>query len=288
MNLYAVVSRFKEKIVKALNFSFPRRLWRWRRPGFAAAIGGLIGSFGGFAGILIGLLLGYLVHELFSQFKSDKVTSEYFENPGSVNFYEGEPGIAACCALGIIIASQSVYPGQHSSLESGEAVTEQTVRNVLALFPGQAGERPIIESFCHIAFSRRASLNPDLLAESLAARRKSQGDLKLIAETLQSLAFGETAEELAEHIRFILDPNYRPHPKEAAPDWTKDPWAILGLKPGSSRKEVKSQFRRLVIQFHPDARHDLNETRRQEAARTFITIKEAYREIMRQGFRDPV
>jgi hypothetical protein len=249
--------------------SFLRRP-RWFEP----LIGGLLGLFGGIAGVLIGLLLGCLIHELLGQFHRDKETLGYFENPGYGNFHEEEPGLAAYCALGVLIAVQPAYPERRSSLESGAAVVKQVARGALSLFPA-AGEGPLVESLCQLAFSRRASLNIDLLAESLAARRKSRGDLDMIAESLQSLAQGDKAEGTAEYIRSILDPQYRAERKRPL---AADPWRLLGLTPGVSMEEVKSRFRKLAIRFHPDARQGPEE----EDAGTFIAIKEAYREIMRE------
>jgi DnaJ-class molecular chaperone len=96
---------------------------------------------------------------------------------------------------------------------------------------------------------------------------------------------------MAARIRAILDPGYRvfeqgihsaaerlfPPPPEASP------WEVLGLDPGASPEEVKSGFRRLAIQFHPDSLQGLDEKQREEAAGAFIKIEEAYREIIKES-----
>jgi DnaJ-class molecular chaperone len=69
------------------------------------------------------------------------------------------------------------------------------------------------------------------------------------------------------------------------PGDTKDPWRILGLAPGTPMDEVKSCYRKLAVLFHPDSLVGLDENRRETAARTFILIKDAYREIVDEKTR---
>jgi DnaJ-domain-containing protein 1 len=211
----------------------------------------------------------------------------YFENPGRPGFYEGEPGLAAWCALAVIILSESIPP-ENRALDSGASIGEEIRRSAEAVFPGAGAYGPLIESFCRLAESRREALNADLLAESLAARRFSRGDLPLLGRTLHALAAGDEALRTAAHIRGIMDPGYRAfeqgvhHAAErlffTAPE--ASPWEVLGLRPGASPEEIKSGFRRLAMQFHPDSLQFLDEIRREEAARAFMRIEEAYREIM--------
>jgi hypothetical protein len=241
-----------------------------------------MGLLGGIPGIIIGIILGYLVQELLGQFHSDREALNYFENPGRPGFYEGEPGLAAFCALGILIAAESPdsspFPSSGSGT-GGEAAAREVARKAAAFFPGNRADPSLVEHFCRLAWSRRYSLNPDLLTESLMARRGSAKDLPALGRGLHELASGEKALDLARSIRAMLDPGY--NPLTAPPE--KDPWKILGLPPGTPIKEVKSHFRRLAIQFHPDSLQELDEERRESAARAFIAIQEAYREIVAEG-----
>jgi hypothetical protein len=217
-----------------------------------------------------------MVRELFGQFSSDREVRGYYGNPGKTDFYEGEPGLAAWCALGILISGT----GAESGGGNGEAGFEQTIRMARISFPGPRADRSLIEHFCRLAWPQRKTLNPDLLAESLASRRKTCGDLPFAAQCLYSLAPEEKARKLAERICVILDPSFRARREEGgqAPEKTT-PWKILDLPPGTPLKEVKSHFRKLAAQFHPDSLQVLNEKQREIAARAFITIKEAYKEI---------
>lgn len=278
-------SRFFRLGQKAAGF-FKKPLF-WAGP----LAGILIGVLAGIPGIFFGLLLGYLVQELAGQFRADRAVAAYFENPGRPGFYEGEPGLAAWCALAVIILSESIPPEDRpeNGEVTGTSIGEEVSRGAAAAFPGAGNRGPLIESFCRLAESRRETLNPDLLAESLAARRFSRGDLPLLGKTLHALASGDGALQTAARVRGILDPGYRAFEQgvhHAAERFfftvpNAGPWEVLGLRPGASPEEIKSGFRRLAIQFHPDSLQALNETQREEAAKAFMRIEEAYREIMR-------
>jgi hypothetical protein len=238
--------------------------------------GGLIGMIGGMGGIPVGLLMGYFLQELIGQFFTDTAVGRYFENPGRSAFYEGEPGAAAYCALGIYIMFQSGY--------RDEELAEPVIESALSAFPRGRRILPFIELFCRIAASRRVFLNPDLLAESLTARRKSAKDSAILGEKLEFLALGKTARREAAYIRTILDPSYEPsYSFEEIPENIPDPWKVMGLPPGSPAETVKSSFRKLAVRFHPDMLQGMEEDQRRAAIQQFITIKEAYRLIMRSN-----
>jgi DnaJ like chaperone protein len=269
-----------------------RRCPPWLRSLSGPVLGGIAGLFAGVTGVIIGLILGYFVKELTGQLLTDKKIRAFFENPGKVGFYEGERGLPAFCALGILVsgaAGREFEGNAEFSLRrfsgNGEAAVEKTCRLARNVFP--AADPSLIEHFCRLAWSRRANLNPDLLAESLAAGRKDHGDLPLIARNLYSLVSGpegipgETAVQLARNICRTLDPLFRAEEgaeySGASPD--KDPWKLLGLSPDTPLAEIKSHYRRLAAQFHPDALQVLDEEHRETAARAFIAIKGAYRQV---------
>lgn len=254
----------------------PRFTGKWYFRAAGPLAGGLVGLIGGLPGLFIGLVMGYLLQELAGQFLTDRAILAYFENPGRPGFNEGEPGLAAFCALGVIIGGQEARAGRCAAVS----------------FAGGKSAAPLIESFCRLAASRRRELNLDLLAESLAARRAALGDLPVLGKALHDLAAGDDELKTAARIRGILDPGYRAFEKglhDAAerlmdgqgPDGG-EPWRILGLEPGAGEEEVKSSFRRLAIRFHPDSLSALNEAQREEASRAFLKIREAYQIIMKE------
>jgi DnaJ like chaperone protein len=249
--------------------------------------GGLAGIFAGVFGVVIGIVMGYLLQELFRQSVNDSAVLEYFENPGRINFYEGEPGLAAYCALAVVVALQSFNSGaggqdakRMRARGTGVFVTEAAERSAVLVFSSRPEIISLIECFCRLAYTQRLVINPDLLAESLASRCRHGRRLTVLSQSIELLASGSDALKTAGHIRNILEPGF-----EAVSTKTEeagsDPWQVLGLPPDSSLDEVKSRFRKLAIQFHPDSVQALDETPRQ-SGRTFIMIQEAYKEILRQ------
>ena len=150
----------------------PRRIRVFAGP----LLGGIIGLVGGIPGFFIGLLLGYLIRELLVQSLRNRRILDYFENPGPQQFYEGEPGLAAWCALAVLVSAAD------NSEASVERILKQVILSATCNFTGPLADPFLMEHFSRIALLNRNSLNPDLLAESLAARRApmSQGlrDLK--------------------------------------------------------------------------------------------------------------
>ena len=264
--------RLKIKIRRLIN-RCPRRF----RFFFGPLMGGLIGLIGGIFGFFIGLLLGYLLRELFRQLFRDRKILEYYENPGAQHFYEGEPGLAAWCALSVLITSQS------SASSSDDRILKQVILTTSCVFAGPLAEPYLVDHFSRLALQKLNSLNPDLLAESFASRRAPFGDAGNLSRFLSSLADGAKAKNLIREIRLILDPALANEQDSGTngkdPRDPKDPWKILGLTPGTPLKEIKAHYRRLAKQFHPDELEVLNEKQKETAARAFVAIKEAYEEI---------
>ena len=279
-------------------------------------LGGLIGLLAlGIAGLFIGFLLGYLLRELFVQSFRDRSVFHYFEEPGLQQFYEAEPGLAAWCALAVLVAvegegdlsagssaanrSMGGLPQTSGPAVLGSGAEERILKEVIlvasCVFTEPLVDPFLIEHFSRLAISRRKILNPALLAESLKARRISMrnsrgnvfgGDenLRSLGRVLRILAKGDKAENLVREIRLILDPASKDEQEaEKSGDggiFPADPWKILGLPPGTPVNEVKAHYRRLAKLFHPDELEVLDEEHRETAARAFIAINEAYREIV--------
>jgi DnaJ-domain-containing protein 1 len=230
--------------------------------------------------------MGFLVQEMVRQFLSEKSIAAYFENPGRPAFAESNPGMAAYCALGVIILARSMARSGEIFGWNAEdaAITEPVLMSAAEMFPQSSV--PELETYCRLAASRVAALNEDLLVESLSARRAFFKDLDRLGQSLERIGFGPGRAE-AGYIRSLLDPAYQ---AAGAADRENrnggqvrpcgfDPWKVLGLRPGSPMEEVKSTYRKLAVQFHPDVLQILDEKRQAEAARAFITIREAYRVI---------
>ena len=280
LRLCLLFSRFRINTGRLIN-RLPHRLRVFGAP----LLGGLIGLIGGIPGLLIGLLLGYLLGQLFVQSGRNRRILAYFENPGSQQFYEGEPGLAAWCALAVLVASEN--SGDNSGAPApAEKILKEAALEASCVFTSPLADPFLVEHFSRMALSSRNNLNPDLLAESLIARRiplGAQGNMATLGRGLSSLAGGEKAKALARQIRRILGISPEDEDSEISASenhgMSGDPWKILGLPPGTSLREVKAHYRRLAKQFHPDNFVLLDEKHRETAARAFIAIQEAYKKI---------
>lgn len=278
------MASFFEGFTRFFNTLF-RRIKKFfvKKPFWLAPLaGGLIGLLGGIAGVFIGILMGLLLQRLTEQIDDDKELLSYFENPGPVHFKESEPGLAAFCALGMIVLYESSRSAKDHHTEDIDVLpfTETVVRSAAGIFLLDADDISAAESYCRLASSRFMLLNSDLLAESLAARRKKKGGLEKIGAALEGMAFGSGLTE-ARHIRSMLDPAYStPHLPSVPPE--ANPWLILGLDPAASAQEIKSTYRKLATQFHPDQLQFLDKQRQLDAENAFMKIKEAYREVLQQ------
>lgn len=56
----------------------------------------------------------------------------------------------------------------------------------------------------------------------------------------------------------------------------RDPYAVLGLSPGASKREIHEAYRKLAQQYHPDKVSHLGKEFQELAARKFVEIQEAY------------
>jgi DnaJ like chaperone protein len=268
-------------------------------------LGALAGIFGGITGVFIGALLGALLQQLIRRRRSERKAARYFEAPGIVDFNEGAAGLSAYCALGTMLVALSVRAAGPNPLfprgPAGEArdrgprlgknqdeelISRRVIHSALKAFPGSISALALMGVFCKTALSMLDRLNPDLLAESLAARRSAAGDLERLGQELGSLAKGDRALREADSIRRILAPFYAPG-KNGGDSPADDPWLTLGLKRGAAAGEIKSRFRKLAALYHPDVLQSLDEEQQESGAKTFMLIQEAYRKLMNRAEGSP-
>ena len=60
----------------------------------------------------------------------------------------------------------------------------------------------------------------------------------------------------------------------------KDPYAILGIQAGATKEEIRTAYKKLAAQYHPDKVHHLGEDFQQFAHGKFVAIQKAYNEVM--------
>jgi DnaJ like chaperone protein len=233
------------------------------------AAGFCIGALGGWFGAVMGLIIGAMIDTLIAQNRIDRSIIEYLENPGPAAFRERIPGSAAFCALAVLVTEAD-----------DAAVIRRITQAARSAFQADEGSEPELESFARTAASLPDRLNPDLLTESLCARRKGNPDDAVVRESMRDaligLASSPRAKKLAERVADQLCPGMPRQPRAEK----NNPYALLGVAPDASLDDVKAAYRRLAVVFHPDAAVGLDEEQRKSAAEAFMRIDEAYRRIL--------
>jgi hypothetical protein len=62
----------------------------------------------------------------------------------------------------------------------------------------------------------------------------------------------------------------------------RDPFQILGVKPGASRDEIKAAYRRAVAKYHPDKVTHLGKEFQELAHQKLVLIQKAYETLMKR------
>jgi hypothetical protein len=260
-----------------------RSLWARRGEWRGKAIGAGVGLAAGWFGCLVGFVIGGLTDVLLKQARADRALIGYLESPGAVDFQEPSPGAAAFCALSTLVAASA--PDRRSGLTADHVcLAERIARRAAERFGVGRTALPILESFVRLASLRLDLLNPDLLAESFAARRKPFRDAAVLAASLAEFATGKGGADLVVRICACVGPGVtggREKGASAEELVDEDPWKVLGLEADASTNEVKTAFRRLAVNVHPDSVGAEDDAEKSKAAENFIHIAAAYREIKR-------
>lgn len=64
------------------------------------------------------------------------------------------------------------------------------------------------------------------------------------------------------------------------PGQPKNPYAVLGVKPGASREEIQAAYRELVQKYHPDKVSHLGKEFQEMAQQKFVEIQNAHDQLM--------
>ena len=64
--------------------------------------------------------------------------------------------------------------------------------------------------------------------------------------------------------------------QQAKKDGGGDYYSVLGLRKGTSSKEIKKAYKKLALQYHPDKCKDCTEEQKEENEKKFVEVAEAY------------
>lgn len=232
----------------------------------------------GLIGIIVGLILGSLVdrityskkikkHSLFMLNKSQnhKIRSKIKDK----DYYN-------------IVLSISIISFFHKQIELKQKDLELIKWSLNKVKSIQKKDLHVISNLLEIVFENKEKINLNYVGKILKKNSISI-DFKSILETISLLCnkkpsfsdfaiFSETL--IPEHELSETIINLYPEKKEN--------YTILGIGPGTDTGEIKKIFRKLAIQFHPDKLNALETVQKVQAKETFLKIKSAYEEIIKE------
>jgi len=255
-------------------------------------LGALIGSIGGPLGTIIGGFIGHLfdraseerqavssasharfgVEDLGAQGTADPVSQ------AQVNFLT--------CLIGLSIRVASADgPVRTSHIEAMKAFFRQSFT-----FPDV--DQDVIQRLIDEMYANRDRIDVQSLASYYAAVSTYEGRvllLRLLFQIARADAAGVTRneEELIRRIAALLGLGEQAF-RQVRAEFMRDgggAWEVLGVQPTASADEIKSAYRQLCMQNHPDKVANLGPEFIKVAEEKFKAIQAAYEEIRRQkGF----
>lgn len=248
-------------------------------------IGALLGSFAGPMGTILGGLIGHLF---------DRATDERQAAEGLSSYsYRTAPDSIQAAQLSFISSLIGL------SMAVANADGQVKVSEVEALksffktnFPYSEEDHGLIQKMIDETFRQRNKINTDGLCGYYRSISSLSGRL-LLLRLLFKIAVADTQgvssqeEALIRRIAGLLgidSYNYKSIRAEFVKEESKA-YQILGVSPESSEAEIRSAYRKLASQHHPDRVNNLGEEFVRVAEEKFKLINEAYDEIRQeQGF----
>ena len=247
-------------------------------------IGALLGSLAGPMGTILGGLVGHLY---------DRATEER-DAAGRIGRRAGvaEDSISAAqldfltSLIGLSIAVANA--DRHVRVSQVEALKSFFRQN----FPYSQEDHRVIQAVIDETFVNRDRLDVDALASSYRISSSAAGRLLLlrllvkIAEA-DERGISEADEQLIRRIAATLRIDAASYRSVAAEFKHEDnrAYSILGITPQASNEQIRSAYRKLAAQYHPDTVANLGEEFTKIAEEKFKLINEAYGEIRTQrGF----
>ena len=69
--------------------------------------------------------------------------------------------------------------------------------------------------------------------------------------------------------------------QQAKKDGGGDYYSVLGLRKGTSSKEIKKAYKKLALQYHPDKCKDCTEEQKEENEKKFVEVSHIFGEMNR-------
>lgn len=265
-----------------------------------------LGVFGGPFGAAFGLFVGHLLDVIAAEFLLRRSLARFLMGPQVRASPQFDP-TAATAAIAVAAVVDSVWrpsPDDKSAFKLGvnERIygpeTRLSARRSawpaalrwMRIVHGQPGQ------YLDAALHLRPEIDLKFFASRVTAEIAAEDRPRVIEicrSTLDSEARGPALERLRTLAQLIGLPDEwiraaLPAPAGSAGPTRIDPeaCAILGIEPDADLAEVKSAYRRLAAQFHPDTATGLSPEQREASSAAFVRIRSAYERVARQLTED--
>lgn len=247
-------------------------------------IGALVGSIAGPLGSLLGGFIGHLFDRAVEERQTAgafRLEDAAFVDPVSqaqINFLT--------CLIGL---SMAVASSEGRIRQSHVDAMKAFLR---AHLPYGPADQELIQRMIDGMYLERDRIDVDALCAYYRTVSTLEGRVLLLRLLFQiAQADGEgisrAEEDLIRRIAFALGLG-EPFFRQTRAETTRSPgraWEILGLSPSASNDDVKSAYRKLTLENHPDRVANLGPELVKIAEEKFKAIQEAYEEVRRErGF----
>jgi hypothetical protein len=268
-----------------------RRLRDPLRGSMGKITGVIIGSLAGWFPAIVGLLVGQLLDQLLEHRRFSAQLRRFLSDPSSPFPGEGFPGETAMAASMLWAAS---FDGGLNE-DQVEAFSLELAR--FASPSGSSSRREIVDLMDAI-YEQRENFDGESLARRVPGPEAERLSLCLIIAKVLSMetsrlsqrgsqavarlgeAFCLHAESVDKILQDLGQERRQEGYRSESVTELYEAWRLLGMEPGSEESEVKSVFRTLAGQFHPDTVLLLPEGQREQAAEAFVRIERAYRTVL--------
>ncbi len=234
----------------------------------------------GVFGIGLGGLIGFLLHELIGTRILIRRGQRFIENPDSVGFLDRRTK-HILCIYGLAVGAKASDRDGQSSLTVADRVMLKTCTGEFIGF-----ERREEHLYAQIG-DEVSEIDVDGLCRIYAADSED-AEREGVVSFLYRIARGESetlSPQQDEYVRRVseelgISPCRFNAIRRAVLPLDVEAYAILGISPDAGEEEIRTVYRRLASDFHPDHGIDLEDHQQRTTEEAFVRIQNAYKRIM--------
>lgn len=238
-----------------------------------------LGLFGGVFGAAFGTFIGFLVDLVWAEYRAQRATVDYLDGAGAPAWLPRQVALA----------------GELLGHLQPRARVDPEVLGVLAtklrpFYPDRWARRPVERMLA--AGAAHVWSGIDAYAARLTAACRLDDRERVVGAVWDAIGRSGATSTAREEIRAIarragIDEGFVARELVVRRFRDAEACAVLGIGRDASREEVRTSYRRLAAQFHPDTAASLSEEQREATEHAFKRIQAAYETLQaEEGHRD--